>query len=189
MLDRLKAEDRITWEMALLSLHCGLRASEIFNLTWGAVDFDKGLLTIKDSKNSRTRHAYMTATVKDMLLQKEIGKPSEQIYPSVKGGKTREAPGTFERVVADLGLNEGHTDRRDKLVFHSLRHTFASWLVQSGISLYEVRDRLGHKSISMTERYSHLAPEAGRGTVAVLENFLKETPEHGQAEKDGSGAL
>jgi site-specific recombinase XerD len=92
----------------------------------------------------------------------------------VKGGKTREAPGTFERVVTDLGLNEGHTDRRDKLVFHSLRHTFASWLVQSGISLYEVKERLGHKSISMTERYSHLAPGAGRESVQVIEGFSKQ---------------
>jgi len=49
-----------------------------------------------------------------------------------------------------------------------MRHSFASWLVQAGVSLYEVKERLGHKSISMTERYSHLAPEAGRGTVAVL---------------------
>lgn len=188
LLDRLKAENRTAWEMALLSLHCGLRASEIFGLTWAAVDFEKGLLTIKNTKNNRSRYAYMTATVKDALLEKEIGKPSDLIYPPVKGGKTREAPGTFERIVGDLGLNEGHEDRRDKLVFHSLRHTYASWLVQSGVSIYEVKERLGHKSIGMTERYSHLAPGAGRSTTAILEGFLKEGATNGSEEKSGTSA-
>jgi integrase len=118
-----------------------------------------------------------------MLTEKEIGKPSEQIYPPVKGGKTREAPGTFERVVADLKLNEGHEDRRDKLVFHSLRHSYASWLVQSGISIYEVKERLGHKSISMTERYSHLAPGAGRDSVQVIEDLSKDTEGQNESAK------
>jgi integrase len=188
LLSALKRENPTAWEMAMLSLFCGLRASEIFGLTWSCVDFSKGLLTIKDSKNTRSRYAYMTAQIKEMLQAKETGDPSALLYPPKKGGKTREAPGTFERVVGDLKLNEGHQDRRDKVVFHSLRHTYASWLVGSGVSLYEVKERLGHKSISMTERYSHLAPEAGRGTVALLENFLKEVPEHDKKEKDGASA-
>jgi integrase len=184
LLSTLKRENRTAWEMAMLSLFCGLRASEIFGLTWACVDFQKGLLTIKDTKNKRSRYAFMTAQIKEMLTAKKTGEPSEMIYPPVKGGKTREAPGTFERVVADLKLNEGHQDRRDKVVFHSLRHTYASWLVQSGISLYEVKERLGHRSISMTERYSHLAPEAGRGTVNVLENFMLHDDEHKNEKAD-----
>jgi len=187
LLAALKRENPTAWEMSMLSLFCGLRASEIFGLTWACVDFPKGLLTIKDTKNTRSRYAYMTAQIKEMLQAKETGEPSALLYPPKKGGKTREAPGTFERVVAELKLNEGHQDRRDKVVFHTLRHSYASWLVGSGVSLYEVKERLGHKSISMTERYSHLAPEAGRGTVAVLEKFLKEV-EHGKEQKDGASA-
>jgi site-specific recombinase XerD len=44
----------------------------------------------------------------------------------------------------------------DKLHFHSLRHTFASWLVQDGVSLYEVQKLLGHSNIAVTQAYSHL---------------------------------
>jgi integrase len=184
LLSTLKRENRTAWEMAMLSLFCGLRASEIFGLTWACVDFQKGLLTIKETKNNRSRYAFMTTQIREMLTAKKSGEPSEMIYPPMKGGKTREAPGTFERVVTDLKLNEGHQDRRDKVVFHSLRHTYASWLVQSGISLYEVKERLGHRSISMTERYSHLAPGAGRGTVNVLENFMRNDDEHKNEKAD-----
>ena len=52
-----------------------------------------------------------------------------------------------------------------KLHFHSLRHTFASWLVQDGVSLYEVQKLLGHSNIAVTQVYSHLQPEGLHNTV------------------------
>jgi site-specific recombinase XerD len=53
---------------------------------------------------------------------------------------------------------------------HTLRHTCASRLVQAGVSLYEVRQLLGHSSITVTERYAHLAPSSLDRAVAVLTN-------------------
>ncbi|WP_232465613.1 tyrosine-type recombinase/integrase [Burkholderia ubonensis] len=51
---------------------------------------------------------------------------------------------------------------------HDLRHTFASWLVMDGVSLYVVKNLLGHSSITVTERYAHLSPEHGRVAVQML---------------------
>ncbi|WP_038777289.1 site-specific integrase [Burkholderia pseudomallei] len=51
---------------------------------------------------------------------------------------------------------------------HDLRHTFASWLVMEGVSLYVVKDLLGHSSITVTERYAHLSPDHGREAVQKL---------------------
>ena len=53
--------------------------------------------------------------------------------------------------------------------FHDLRHTFASWLVMRGRSLKAVQDLLGHKTLTMTLRYAHLAPERLREDVAALD--------------------
>ena len=65
----------------------------------------------------------------------------------------------FKRYVRKAGLPD------DRVHFQSLRHTFASWLVQSGATLYEVQRLLGHSSSKVTEIYSHLQPEQMHRTV------------------------
>jgi integrase len=64
---------------------------------------------------------------------------------------------------------------RAKLVdfhFHDLRHTFASWAVQRGATLQEVKDLLGHSTLAMVMRYAHLSPEHLRSAVARLDTAL-----------------
>lgn len=70
----------------------------------------------------------------------------------------------WETAVAASGI--------DDVRFHDLRHTFASWLVQRGRTLKEVQEALGHQTITMTMRYSHLAPDHLRAAVAVLDDVL-----------------
>jgi integrase len=171
LLDRLHAENRELWAMSLISLHCGLRAKEILKLRWSDIDIENELLRVA-GKGNKTRFAHMTQDVKNMLLSLDIGSPDTLLFPAPSGHVRREIPRTFAGIVNDLGFNDDITDRRDKVVFHTLRHTYASWLVQQGVDLYVVKDRLGHSTMAMTERYSHLAPENSKQTVKVIENLL-----------------
>lgn len=156
-------------DQALLSLHCGLRAGEVFSLEWGDIDFEREQLTLRDTKNSRTRVTFMTTQVREMLAGRKIGNPEELVFPAVGGGKRSQISAAFGRAVHRLGFNNGITDRRNRVTFHTLRHTFASWLVQGGQPLYSVQQLLGHKTPAMTSRYSHLAPDHLKGAVKTIE--------------------
>jgi integrase len=158
---------------ALLSLFCGLRAGEIFALTWSDINFDSRQILIRNPKNKRNRYAFMTREVETMLKDRRKNQTLDDlIFPKVGGWRQTTVSSVFSRVVDDLGLNDGITDRRQKLVFHSLRHTYASWLVQSGEALYTVKELMGHQSLQMTERYSHLAPGHLRQAAERLEGKL-----------------
>ena len=141
-------------------------------MEWTAVNLKSGTLLIKDTKSGRNRNAIMTDDVRAMFESIIKNRESEIVFPSRKGAKTTEISRTFDRVVEKLGFNKGIKDRRQKVVFHTLRHTYASWLVMSGVDLYTVQRLMGHMSISMTERYSHLAPDHLRKAVSRMESDL-----------------
>jgi integrase len=156
-------------DMALLALHTGMRAGEIFALTWGDIDFGRGILSICDTKGGRNRCAFLTPTVTRMLEAREPGLPGELVFRSNTGGRIGQISQSFILTVNALGLNDGVTDPRKKVVFHTLRHTFASWLVEHGIDLYSVKELMGHGSLAMTERYSHLSEDGLRAAAQVVE--------------------
>lgn len=173
LLEHLRKSSEQVYGMSLLSLHCGLRAGEIFNLTWNDVDFEHGILSIKDTKSGRNRSAIMTKDVRKILEDRNNQfKSNGYVFSSTSGGKIAEISNTFSRAVESLGFNEGITDERHKVVFHTLRHTYASWLVMSGVDLYTVQRLMGHSTISMTERYSHLAPDHLKKAVRMFEANL-----------------
>jgi integrase len=169
----LKRRSRQLYQMAMISLHAGLRAGEIFSLTWGDVDLDRGLLMLKDTKNTETRYAFVTATLKSELAAMIPGKPSDLVFTDKYGGRIKSISPTWDRVISALGFNQGITDRRQKFTFHGLRHSFASNLVSMGTDLYKVQLLLGHKTQKMTMRYSHMKPDDLRAAVNQLDNFMK----------------
>lgn len=175
LLQSLRKKSMSVYNMTILSMHCGLRAGEIFSLTWGDVDLTHGLLTLRDTKSGRNRTISMTSEVRDMLNSLPLGQHGELVFPNMKGGKRREMSKTFQRTVDERGMNDGVTDIKQKLTFHSCRHTCASWLVMSGVPLFTVQKILGHSTISMTERYAHLAPKEFKAAANLLEKGIKDS--------------
>ena len=166
LLEDLKGRSLQLHDICMLSFDTGLRADEIFSLQWNRVDLDKRSIKVFDSKGS-DRVVFMTDRVAKMLQC--LPKDGELIFLSREGKQIKEISNSFDRAVKELGLNDGIEDSRDKLVFHSLRHSFASRLVERGVDLYTVSKLLGHSSISMTERYSHLRPATLQAAVKTLE--------------------
>ena len=116
----------------------------------------------------------MTAEVKAMLEGRILLQArSEYVFSTQAGTKRRWVSDTFERSVKNLGLNDGISDPRLRVVFHTLRHTFASWLVQKGTPLYTVAELMGHTTLEMTKRYAHLSPDTVRKAAMSLQGILE----------------
>jgi site-specific recombinase XerD len=160
-------------EMCLLSLHCGLRAGEIFKLTWADVDLGRKILMLQGTKSGKSRAAFMTEEVSNLFKKKVPGRPSNLVFMSSKGEQITSISNAFDRTIKEIGLNDGINDPKQRVCFHSLRHTYASWLVESGADLYVVQRLLGHANISMTTRYSHIGENLFTKTVQRLEENMK----------------
>jgi integrase len=162
-------------DITLLSLFAGLRAGEVHGLRWADVNFAAELLAILDPKNGKNRHVPIVPEVRHMLQTRHTGQAKDALVFPGKGGILRlYVSDTFERTVKDLGLNEGISDSRQKAVFHTLRHTYGSWLVQAGEPIFNVSKLMGHGSVLITQKYyAHLAPDHTRRTAMRLAGILE----------------
>jgi len=160
------------YEIALTGLYCGLRASEIFNICVYDVNFSNNFLTIRETKTKQSRSVPMPEKIVEMFKRriKHFNKKnSDYIFHSVEGTKIENLSLSY-RFVADKLFNKGINDPKQKVVFHTLRHTYASWLVMKGVDLYTVQKLLGHKDLKMTQRYAHLSPNKFTEAIKVLDN-------------------
>lgn len=176
LLNELREHSEQLYEIALISLSTGMRFGEIVNLEWNCIDFDSGLIVIKDPKARKNRVAYMLDNIHALFSKKRLesidgGKGAEGlIFTNTAGGKITSISHTFDRVANRL-FNQNIQDKRDKVVFHTLRHTYATWLVQRKIDIFSIKELLGHASIKMTLRYSHHSPEGLRKSAFTLNDL------------------
>jgi integrase len=142
----------------LLSLNTGLRRGELLSLTWSAIDLKGRQITVEGStsKSSQTRHVPANAEVVLVLERwREQCPDAERVFPIDTGFKTAWA----------ALLDRAQITR---FRWHDLRHHFGSRLAQAGVPLNTIRELLGHGSIAMTLRYSHLSPDQRAQAVAKL---------------------
>lgn len=169
LLDDIKIHSLTTYRISLLSLNSGMRFSEIAGLQWQHVNTTMGEILIVDPKNGETRTTYMTQAIIKMFEEMQRGRPDSLIFPAINRKQMVRISNVFQESVDRLGLNEGVTDRRLKLCFHSLRHSCASTLVNSGVEIPVIAKILGHKTLSMTMRYSHINDSSVKDAMAILD--------------------
>jgi integrase len=172
LLEALARRSTEVYDMSLLSLHSGLRFGEIVSLTWQDVDLERGILTVRDAK-AGSRYAFLTDQAIRMLKTLIRGEPSDLIFPDRSKKKKERISKIFPLTVAALKLNDGIEDPRLKICFHSLRHTYASWMIEQGQDLYTVQKLLGHKTAVMTQRYVHLTENKLKDAAKKLSMALQ----------------
>ena len=171
LLDALKKRSLPWHDMAALSLLTGARLGELLTLTAGQIDFQNGTAEVMGKTGRRI--IYLNSSAVDILKARTEGRVStEFLFPGTKGGHMSETHPVFTDTVRRLGLNPKGTPNHRRVVFHTLRHTFASWLVMQGVPLYTVQKLLGHANILMTQRYAHLAPHYERAAAEKISLHL-----------------
>lgn len=152
------------------AFYTGMRLGELVNMKWNWIDFTENIITIKNSsefnsKNKRERIIPIHQKVQTLLQTRfQLGKLTNALvfnrYESIKLNEDFVSK-QFKKAVRAAKLN-------DKIHFHTLRHSFASALVQRGISLYAVKELLGHGNIKTTQIYSHLQKDNLLDAVNLL---------------------
>lgn len=154
----------------VLSVHTGLRRGEALKADWAAIDWQAEVITVEwwTAKRNRKRVAKSRRiplnAVALQALRAWWGQQGEPRTGLIFPGDTDKPMQKFRRSWDDVIA----AAQIERFRWHDLRHTFASKLVQRGVSLYVVQKLLGHGSITTTMRYAHLAPDQGRAAVDLL---------------------
>ena len=155
---RFQETEQGTREAKECALNAGCQPQELFGLTWKQVDFQRGTIRIASGKMQTIRISGAIAGLLE-LMQSCRQSPFVFVNPET-GTRYQDVKKSFATACCKAGIMD--------FTFHDLRHTFASQLVMSGVDLTTVSRLMGHKSLAMTLRYSHLAPDHLRRAVDVL---------------------
>lgn len=135
-----------------LAYAAGLRVSEIVTLRVGDCDLPELTVHIKQAKGQKDRISIMPETLREELSRLMAGKGGDApVFASARGGAltTRTAQKIFEHALAKTGIRKPAT-------FHSLRHSFATHLLENGVDVRFVQELLGHQNIRTTQRYTRV---------------------------------
>ncbi len=153
----------------ITALNTGCRKREILNLKWDNVDLKHGFILLDRTKNGDRREIPINDTLRNTLqaITRRLDIP--YVFYDPKAGKPyKDVKRSFATACRKAKIKD--------FKFHDTRHTFASHLVMAGVDLTTVKELLGHKTLTMTLRYAHLAPSHKMRAVDVLDSTLNNIP-------------
>ena len=149
--------------LVLISINTGIRQGELFNLSWDDININKKFLTVVGggAKSGKTRHIPLNDEAMAVLEHwREQTEGCGYVFPGETGERLNNVKKAWMNLLESADIKNFR--------WHDMRHHFASRLIMAGVSLYTIKDLLGHASIQMTERYSHLSPDHMAEAVAKL---------------------
>lgn len=163
------------YDLVIFLLDTGARYSEVAQIPWSAVDYiNWKSINLYRSKVGNEGKLAITNRLKEILQRRWDQNPAREKYVFPARGTSGHrgyATKGIRNAITRAGLNDPDLVKRyGKFTPHSLRHTFASRLVQGGMSLYAVSKLLGHSTTTMTQRYAHLSPSQVADEAASILN-------------------
>jgi len=153
------------YPLVVLAISTGARQGELLRLRWADVDLKKGVAVVHETKNDGRRALPLTGLALDLLKERKrqavrsVHKDRDFVFAGEDGEPY------YPRTEWEIALREA--DIRN-FRFHDLRHTAASYLAMNGATLAEIAEVLGHKTLSMVKRYSHLTEQHTSSVVARM---------------------
>ncbi len=156
--------------LLLLAYSAGLRVSEVVNLKVEDINSDRMQIFIKKAKGKKDRIVPLSQSLLPLLRKYySIYKPKEWLFEAQNGKdgySTRSAQNIFKNAFKNLGLPEACS-------FHSLRHSYATHLLENGTNLRYIQELLGHNDIKTTLRYTHVSKNAIENIESPLDKILR----------------
>jgi site-specific recombinase XerD len=150
----------------------GMRVSEVTRLLITDLDSGRMAIRVDQGKGRKDRYVMLSPSLLETLrVYWRESKPKGFLFPGVGGNKPlciSAAQKAFDRARLQAGIKK-------PVSFHTLRHSFATHLIESGTSVRTIQALLGHRSLQTTERYTHLAQNYIRQTKSPLDRLRKET--------------
>jgi integrase len=152
------------YDLVILLLDTGARQGEICRLSWEQIDLSKRTIQLWRPKVSNESVLYMTNRVYQILLRRSNNPDGSHVFRSKSGVNRNHTTNPFRKAFKRAEI--------DGATAHTLRHTHATRLIQHGLSLYEVKEILGHSDIKTTMRYAHIEQQSvSRKATMVIDRF------------------
>ena len=153
------------YDIVLLALNTGARRSELEGLRWSEINLKEEMVTFRKTKNGENRTIPLSQEASNVLktrLRARKTSIGDWVFPSPNPSAPRDFYKPFKRALDKACVTEFR--------FHDLRHTVGTYLAIGGVSERYIAEILGHKTLEMVKRYTHLRPKHLRDAVAILGN-------------------
>ncbi|BBE20694.1 phage integrase [Aquipluma nitroreducens] len=155
--------------LLLLGYGAGLRRSEISTLKWQDILFDEHKIHINQGKGNKDRIVMLPVSIVSILQNYRSIYPSDEwVFAGQYKGEaisTRTVQVVMQQAVAKAGLEK-------KATVHTLRHSFATHLLESGTDIRYIQQLLGHANVNTTMIYTHITPKAAKNIISPLDRMV-----------------
>ena len=155
--------------IAFLLYSAGLRISELLALRWEDLDADRGVIYVRHAKGKKDRVTLLSTMAFNLLLHyRDLQRPKVWVFEGPEGGpySARSVNNILERAASCAGIMK-------RVSAHTLRHSFATHMLEGGTDLRYIQTLLGHESSKTTERYTHITKKGFENLVSPLDSMAR----------------